>query len=41
MALNMALNGTPRDEAERYLAEHFELRDPAAILDDVYARLAR
>jgi hypothetical protein len=34
----MALRGTPRDETARYLAENFELDDPDALLDDVYAR---
>ncbi|HEY6778971.1 MAG TPA: hypothetical protein VI122_20890 [Thermoleophilaceae bacterium] len=38
IALNMALSGTPRDETARYLAENFELDDPEALLDDVYAR---
>jgi DivIVA domain-containing protein len=38
IALNMALDGTPREEAARYLAEHFALADPAALLDDVYSR---
>jgi vacuolar-type H+-ATPase subunit H len=38
IALNMALNGTPRDETEQYLEENFELEDPQALLDDVYAR---
>jgi hypothetical protein len=38
IALNMALNGTPRDETARYLAENFELEDADALLDDVYAR---
>jgi DivIVA domain-containing protein len=37
VALDMALAGTPRDETERYLAEHYVLADPGAILDDVYA----
>ena len=37
VALDMALAGTPRDETERYLAEHYTLADPGAILDDVYA----
>jgi DivIVA domain-containing protein len=40
-ALDLALSGTPREEAERYLAEHFDLADPAALLDDVYARVGR
>jgi ABC-type transporter Mla subunit MlaD len=38
IALNMALRGAPRDETARYLAENFELDDPDALLDDVYAR---
>jgi DivIVA domain-containing protein len=37
VALNMALNGTPRGDTEKYLAEHFDLPDRAALLDDVYA----
>jgi DivIVA domain-containing protein len=37
IALNMAMNGTPREETERYLAENFELDDPVGLLDDVYA----
>jgi DivIVA domain-containing protein len=40
VALNMALNGTPREEAARYLADNFELEDQDAILDDVYSRIA-
>jgi hypothetical protein len=38
IALNMALSGTPREETAAYLAEHFQLADPDALLDDVYAR---
>lgn len=38
IALNMALGGTPREETARYLAEHFELADLDALLDDVYSR---
>src|SRR5207247_152328 len=37
VALNMALNGTPRDETDRYLAENFQLADRAGLLDEVYA----
>jgi cell division septum initiation protein DivIVA len=37
IALNMALNGTPREETDRYLADNFKLEDRAALLDDVYA----
>jgi DivIVA domain-containing protein len=39
VALNMALNGTPREEAARYLADNFQLEDQEAILDDVYSRV--
>jgi DivIVA domain-containing protein len=37
VALDMALGGTPREETEQYLAEHYSLADPSALLDDVYA----
>jgi DivIVA domain-containing protein len=37
IALNMALNGTPREETDRYLAENFSLADRAGLLDEVYA----
>jgi DivIVA domain-containing protein len=37
IALNMALNGTARDETDRYLADNFDLSDRAALLDEVYA----
>jgi hypothetical protein len=36
IALNMALNGTARDETDRYLAEHFDLSDRSSLLDEVY-----
>ena len=36
----MALNGTPREETDRYLAENFELDDRQGLLDDVYASVA-
>jgi DivIVA domain-containing protein len=39
IALNMALNGTPRDETARYLEQNFELDDQEALLDEVYARV--
>lgn len=39
IALNMALSGTPREETARYLAEHYALADPQALLDDVYAQV--
>jgi len=41
IALNMALSGSSRDETARYLAENFELEDPDALLDEVYARVSR
>jgi DivIVA domain-containing protein len=37
-ALNLALSGAPREATARYLAEHYELADPEALLDDVYER---
>ena len=39
IALNMALNGTPREETDRYLAENFDLPDRGSLLDEVYARV--
>ena len=39
IALNMALNGTPRDETAAYLSQNFELEDQDALLDEVYARV--
>jgi hypothetical protein len=41
VALNMALNGAPRAEADRYLAEHFDLLDAPGIVSDAYALCAR
>ena len=40
IALNMALNGTPRDETDRYLSENFNLADREGLLDEVYAKAA-
>ncbi len=37
IALNMALNGTPREETARYLSENFSLSDADGLLDEVYA----
>jgi DivIVA domain-containing protein len=39
IALNMALSGTSREETARYLRENFELADPDALLDEVYAKV--
>ncbi len=36
VAFNMALDGTPREEVDRYLAENFDLADRARLLDEVY-----
>jgi DivIVA domain-containing protein len=41
VALDLALNGTPREQADHYLAEHFDVGDRAALLDDVYAAAGR
>ncbi|HYM56462.1 MAG TPA: DivIVA domain-containing protein [Solirubrobacteraceae bacterium] len=38
VALDMALGGTPREETERYLAQHYVLPEADRLLDDVYAR---
>ncbi len=37
VALNMALNGTPREETDKYLAANFKLSDRGGLLDEVYA----
>lgn len=39
IALNMALNGTPREETAQYLSENFDLDDQDAVLDEVYSRV--
>jgi ABC-type transporter Mla subunit MlaD len=39
IALNMALTGSSREETARYLSENFQLDDPDALLDEVYARV--
>lgn len=39
VALNMALNGEPREQTDRYLQENFELADRAKLLDEVYAAI--
>ncbi len=39
VALNMALNGESREEAERYLAENYELVDRGKLIDEVYAAI--
>jgi hypothetical protein len=37
IALNMALNGTPREETDKYLEENFQIPDRGKLLDEVYA----
>jgi hypothetical protein len=37
IALNMALDGTPREQTAQFLAENFALADPERLLDEVYA----
>jgi hypothetical protein len=41
VALNMALEGTPRAETARYLAHHYRLTDVEGLLDDVYSSAGR
>jgi ABC-type transporter Mla subunit MlaD len=40
IALNMALSGSSREETAHYLSENFELDDPDALLEEVYARVS-
>jgi hypothetical protein len=39
VALNMALNGDSREDAERYLAENFTLADRGKLIDEVFAAI--
>jgi hypothetical protein len=39
VALNMALNGESREDAERYLAENFTLADRGKLIDEVFAAI--
>ncbi len=41
VALNMALSGDSREQADRSLADTFELADRAKLLDEVYAAVER
>jgi hypothetical protein len=36
VALERALRGVPREETDRFLAEHFDLPDRAAVVDEAY-----
>ena len=39
IALNMALNGESREDAERYLAENYQLVDRGKLISEVYAAI--
>lgn len=39
VALNMALNGESREDAERYLAENYQLADREKLIDEVFAAI--
>ncbi len=39
VALNMALNGDSREDAERYLSENFTLADRGKLIDEVFAAI--
>jgi DivIVA domain-containing protein len=41
VALDLALSGAPREQADQVLAEQFAVGDRAALLDDVYAAAGR
>ena len=41
IALNMVLDGASREDVARYLDENFELANPAALLDEVWARAGK
>ena len=41
VALNLALEGAQREEAARYLAEHYRLDDLEVLLDDVFTSAGR
>jgi hypothetical protein len=39
VALNMALNGESREDADRYLAENYQLADRGKLIDEVFAAI--
>ena len=41
IALDMALDGIPREETDRHLAEHFRLRDREGLLEEIYAEVGQ
>lgn len=40
-AMKMALDGKPREDVERHLAERYELAEAGRLLDDVYSRVGK
>jgi hypothetical protein len=40
VALNMALNGVPREDTRHHIEQNFDLDDVGSLLDEVYARAA-
>jgi hypothetical protein len=41
VAMNMALDGSSREEIEKHLAETYGLRDASQLLDDVFSRVGK
>jgi hypothetical protein len=41
VAMKMALDGRPREDVERHLAESYELSEAGELLDDVYSRVGK
>ena len=41
VALNMALNGVPREDTRHHIEENFDVGDVGSLLDEVYARAGR
>ncbi|MGH2993782.1 MAG: DivIVA domain-containing protein [Solirubrobacterales bacterium] len=41
VAMKMALDGKPREDVERHLAESYELPEADRLLDDVYSRVGK
>ena len=41
VAMKMALDGKPREDVERHLAESYELHEADRLLDDVYSRVGK
>lgn len=41
VALEMALEGSPREDTARFLSEHYALAAPGPLLDEIYSRAGR